>query len=211
MILALALAATDLHLGTPTPTRSPRRARRRTGLVALERSGIGEGALLPHEMLDRRRTDPAPVAAAQRGSTASTAPSRPGPDWRRDGTAIVDAFPVPTAATTRAATRSRACATPPTRPAPDVRVGGQPAANADFIDAVYGSFPLMIALIAITTFILLARAFRSLLLPLKAILLNILSVGAAWGVLALVWQYGLRLGADLGHRTQPARSRPGCR
>ena len=62
--------------------------------------------------------------------------------------------------------------------------------TADFIDAVYGSFPLMIALIAISTFILLARAFRSLLLPLKAILLNILSVAAAWGVLVLVWQHG---------------------
>jgi len=73
---------------------------------------------------------------------------------------------------------------------PDVRVGGGPAANADFIDAVYGSFPLMIALIAITTFLLLARAFRSLLLPLKAIVLNVLSVAAAWGVLVLVWQYG---------------------
>ena len=71
-----------------------------------------------------------------------------------------------------------------------MRVGGQPAANADFIDAVYGNFPLMIALIAITTFVLLARAFRSLLLPAKAILLNILSVAAAWGVLVLVWQQG---------------------
>src|SRR5206468_7420355 len=71
-----------------------------------------------------------------------------------------------------------------------VRVGGKPASNADFVDAVYGSFPLMIALIAITTFILLARAFRSLLLPLKAIVLNVLSVAAAWGVLVLVWQHG---------------------
>jgi putative drug exporter of the RND superfamily len=71
-----------------------------------------------------------------------------------------------------------------------VHVGGKPASNADFVDAVYGSFPLMIALIAITTFILLARAFRSLLLPLKAIVLNILSIGAAWGVLVLVWQHG---------------------
>jgi RND superfamily putative drug exporter len=48
----------------------------------------------------------------------------------------------------------------------------------------------MIALIAITTFILLARAFRSLLLPAKAILLNVLSIAAAWGVLVLVWQHG---------------------
>jgi RND superfamily putative drug exporter len=73
---------------------------------------------------------------------------------------------------------------------PDVRVGGQPASTADFIDAVYGSFPLMIALIAITTFILLARAFRSLLLPAKAILLNIMSVAAGWGALVLIWQKG---------------------
>ena len=71
-----------------------------------------------------------------------------------------------------------------------MRVGGQPAANADFIDAVYGRFPLMIALITVITFILLARAFRSLLLPIKAIMLNILSVAAAWGVLVLVWQQG---------------------
>ena len=48
----------------------------------------------------------------------------------------------------------------------------------------------MIALITVTTFILLARAFRSLLLPAKAIILNVLSVAAAWGVLVLVWQHG---------------------
>jgi RND superfamily putative drug exporter len=62
--------------------------------------------------------------------------------------------------------------------------------NQDFIDAVYGNFPLMIALIAVITFILLARAFRSLLLPAKAVILNVLSVAAAWGVLALIWQEG---------------------
>jgi RND superfamily putative drug exporter len=48
----------------------------------------------------------------------------------------------------------------------------------------------MVVLIALLTYILLARAFRSLVLPLKAILLNVLSVGAAWGVLVLVWQEG---------------------
>ena len=71
-----------------------------------------------------------------------------------------------------------------------MRVGGLPAQNDDFINAVYGNFPLMIALIAVITFILLARAFRSLLLPLKAVILNVVSVAAAWGVLAIVWQHG---------------------
>ena len=73
---------------------------------------------------------------------------------------------------------------------PDVSLGGLAAQNEDFINAVYGNFPLMIALIALITFVLLARAFRSLLLPLKAVVLNVISVGAAWGVLALVWQRG---------------------
>jgi putative drug exporter of the RND superfamily len=71
-----------------------------------------------------------------------------------------------------------------------VKLGGEPAQNDDFISAVYGNFPLMIALIAVLTFILLARAFRSLLLPLKAVILNIVSVAAAWGVLQIVWQSG---------------------
>src|SRR5262249_25650222 len=52
------------------------------------------------------------------------------------------------------------------------------------------NFPLMIGLVALVTFLLLVRAFRSLLLPLKAVLLNVVSVGAAWGVLTLVWQHG---------------------
>jgi RND superfamily putative drug exporter len=48
----------------------------------------------------------------------------------------------------------------------------------------------MLALIAIFTFALLARAFRSLLLPLKAVILNVISVAAAWGVITLIWQEG---------------------
>src|SRR5205085_5245546 len=50
--------------------------------------------------------------------------------------------------------------------------------------------PAMIALIAVLTFVLLARAFRSLLLPLKAVVLNVISVAAAWGVITLVWKEG---------------------
>ena len=78
-------------------------------------------------------------------------------------------------------------------------VGGDAALSADFLDAVYGSFPLMLTLICLLTFLLLARAFRSLILPLKAVLLNLLSVGAAWGLIVLVFQKGFGSG-DLGHR-----------
>jgi RND superfamily putative drug exporter len=159
--------------------------------VALEQAGIGEGALLPHEILVDGPTDAGHVAADLRGATGIHGAMAPtGDAWRRDGTALVEAIPVPDSGSdegkaTLAAVRQSAHAS-----GIDVRVGGQPAANADFIDAVYGSFPLMIALITITTFLLLARAFRSLLLPIKAIVLNMLSVAAAWGVLVLVWQHG---------------------
>ena len=56
--------------------------------------------------------------------------------------------------------------------------------------AVYGNFPLMLALIALLTYVLLVRAFRSLLLPLKAVLLNLVSVGATLGLMVLFWQHG---------------------
>ena len=79
---------------------------------------------------------------------------------------------------------------PLTRVGAGVKVGGIGAENDDFVSAIYGSFPLMIALIAVLTFLLLARAFRSLLLPLKAVILNVISVAAAWGVITLVWQEG---------------------
>ena len=191
VIVALALAATNLQLGTSDANTLAKQGDAKQGLTALEDAGIGEGSILPHEILVGANTDPAKVAADLRsveGIHGAVAPG--GPEWNRGGTHIVEAIPVPDSGTgeghdTLSGVRETAHSA-----GPDVRVGGGPAANQDFIDAVYGSFPLMIALIAVTTFILLARAFRSLLLPLKAIVLNILSVAAAWGVLVLVWQEG---------------------
>jgi RND superfamily putative drug exporter len=73
---------------------------------------------------------------------------------------------------------------------PGTRVGGSGALDIDATRALYGAFPAMLAVVALATFVLLARAFRSLLLPAKAIALNLLSIGAAYGVLVLVWQRG---------------------
>jgi RND superfamily putative drug exporter len=69
-------------------------------------------------------------------------------------------------------------------------VTGLGAAQIDFLHAVYGNFPLMLLLIAVLTYILLARAFRSLLLPLKAVLLNLVSLAATLGLMVLFWQDG---------------------
>jgi putative drug exporter of the RND superfamily len=191
VVLALAFAATDLQLGSGDADTIAKSGDAKDGLVALEESGIGEGALLPHEILVGRSTNPDAVAASLRGVDGIHGAVAPddGP-WRRGGTAVVDAIQTPDSSSSEGSVTLEGVRDAAHDSGPDVRVGGQPAANSDFIDAVYGSFPLMVALIAVTTFILLARAFRSLLLPLKAILLNILSVAAAWGVLVLVWQQG---------------------
>jgi RND superfamily putative drug exporter len=71
-----------------------------------------------------------------------------------------------------------------------VQVGGMVASNEDFIAAIYGNFPLMVALLSLLTFVLLARAFRSVVLPLKALGLVLVSVGAATGFITFVWQQG---------------------
>jgi RND superfamily putative drug exporter len=191
VIVALAFAATNLRLGPGDADTIAKSGDAKEGLTALEDSGIGEGALLPHEILVGGSTNPDRVATDLRdipGIHGAVAPT--GNEWQRQGSAIVEAIPISDTATDLGSNSLDRVRSVAHSAGPDVRVGGQPAANDDFTDAVYGSFPLMIALIAISTFILLARAFRSLLLPLKAIILNILSVAAAWGVLVLVWQEG---------------------
>jgi RND superfamily putative drug exporter len=191
VILALVFAATDLQLGTSDADTIAKSGDAKEGLVALEDAGIGEGSLLPHEILVEGGASPDRVAADLRGVEGIHGAVAPdGADWRRNGTAIVEAIPTPDSGTDEGEATLEGVRDTAYAAGPDVLVGGQPAANDDFIDAVYGSFPLMIALITVTTFILLARAFRSLLLPAKAILLNVLSVAAAWGVLVLVWQHG---------------------
>jgi RND superfamily putative drug exporter len=190
-IVALAIAATDLQLGSSDADTMAKSGDGKEALVAIEEAGIGEGALMPHEILVTEGVDPERLAASLGrvdGIHGAVAPE--GASWRRSGAALVEAFPVADAGTDEGAATLEDVRETAHASGAGVSVGGRPAADSDFVDAVYGSFPLMIALIAITSFILLARAFRSLLLPAKAILLNVLSIAAAWGVLVLVWQHG---------------------
>jgi RND superfamily putative drug exporter len=72
----------------------------------------------------------------------------------------------------------------------EVEVGGNTASNISFDEAVYGNFWLMLLVIGGLTFLLLARAFRSVVLAVKAVLMNVLSLGASYGFLVLFWQQG---------------------
>ena len=72
-----------------------------------------------------------------------------------------------------------------------VLAGGGPPQGVDFLHRVFTTLPWLIAAVLALTYVLLLRAFRSLLLPLKAIVLNLLSVAASYGMLVVVFRYGL--------------------
>jgi RND superfamily putative drug exporter len=73
----------------------------------------------------------------------------------------------------------------------EVIVTGAPAFGVDFIDRAYGAFPWLILAVLVLSYLLLLRAFRSIVLPAKAVVMNLLSVAATYGVLVLVFQHGL--------------------
>jgi RND superfamily putative drug exporter len=185
---ALVVAAASIQLGDPRADSLAQSGPAREGLQKLKGGGIGTGPLAPFEALVRSG-DPDVVAEAIAkvdGVASTAAPA----EWRRDGTGIVSIIPTADGNSGAGrATLDRIRVATEALPA-QVTTGGEAAQSADFLDAVYGNFPLVVALIAVLTFLLLARAFRSLILPLKAVLLNLLSVAAAWGLMVLIWQHG---------------------
>jgi RND superfamily putative drug exporter len=189
-LLALVFAASGMLLGEPAAESLGGSGQAKAGLQQLERSRIGGSALAPIEVV-------APAAQAARvasrlaradGVRAATAPR--GHEWTDGGRSVIE---VMTDADTNSTKGRDAVGSVRTAAAglPGVGVGGATALFIDWVDDVYGSFPLMLGLIALITFVLLARAFRSVVLPLKAILMNLLSVFATWGVVTLVWQEGV--------------------
>ena len=67
---------------------------------------------------------------------------------------------------------------------------GIAAVDGDFLHALFGSFPYILTLVLLLTLIPLTRAFRSVVLALKAVVLNLASLGAAFGIVVLVFQQG---------------------
>ena len=157
------------------------------GRDALTTAGITPGVLKPLDVLVEKGGDPVAVAArlgAVDGITAAAAPK----DWRKGDAALVEAFPAVDGADpgiqaiidrSKAALKGR-----------DATVGGTAAVDRDLVHAIYGNFPYLLAFVLALTYILLARAFRSLVLPLKAVLLNLVSLAAAFGILVIVFQLG---------------------
>jgi RND superfamily putative drug exporter len=186
VLLALASPLLGLRLGSPSndslaSTGGPAA----TAITRVERSGIGAGLTQPIEILTRH---PASVVHSI-GTIAGVATVIAPPAWTSGNSAIVDAWT--SADASSAAGRSAAEAVRRVADGEGARVGGIPAQNADFITAVYGNAWWIGLIIIAITFALLARALRSIVLPIKALVLNIVSVAAAYGITILIWQHGV--------------------
>ncbi|MGH9077846.1 MAG: MMPL family transporter [Acidimicrobiales bacterium] len=190
VLVALVVPLGSMRLGEPATTALSQSGPAHDALASLEAGGVPSGVLTPIEVLTSA-ADGAPLAARLGQVPGVAAALSPGsPAYRQGGTALVDVLPVaesssPAGRATIAALHAAVAGDPAV-----VGVGGAGPSEVDFIHAVYGSFPLMLALIAVLTFVLLARAFRSLVLAAKAVLFNLASVGAAFGTMVLVWQLG---------------------
>jgi RND superfamily putative drug exporter len=84
-----------------------------------------------------------------------------------------------------------------------VLVGGETAASVDSATRLSSRLPLVIGLVILLSFILLAAVFRSIVIPVKAALMNLLSIGAAYGVIVAVFQWGWGIGAFGGSGKGP--------
>jgi RND superfamily putative drug exporter len=200
ILTALMLPALSLHLGEPGSSAQATSGPAHDTLVTLTDGGIPSGVLTPAEVLTSSSAGAparaALVATRVPGVYAAVAPATP--DYQRGGTSIVTVIPraessVPAGQTTIAALERSLLGRPQV-----IGVGGDGASLIDFDHAVYGDFPLMLALISVATFLLLTRAFRSVLLAAKAVAFNLISLTAAYGVLTWVWQDGHGSGALWG-------------
>jgi putative drug exporter of the RND superfamily len=187
VLAALGAAGAGIRIGEPQSTALSRSGPAQAGLQTLRAAGIPTGVLTPIEVLTRGSADLTALRALP-GVYDVSAPA--GTAWRRDGTTVTEVLPSHETSTAAGKNTITAVRQHILRNAAVSGVGGTGAQDMDFIHAVYGMFPVMLGIIAFVTWLLLAWLLRSILLPLKALMLNLISVAATYGVLVLVWQDG---------------------
>ena len=152
--------------------------------------GVPAGVITPMEVLVHSSNANATISALKSvtGVAMVTLPS--GSTGTRAGQA--DVIVVPTIETVNSATLapSRNVERVLSTLSGVVGVTGEGPGQQAFTSAVYGNVPLMLFVLALLTFLLLARALRSVVLAIKAVILNVLSLAATFGILTWFWQDG---------------------
>jgi RND superfamily putative drug exporter len=217
VIAALAVPFLSLRLGSSDQGNDPKGTTTRQAYDLLAK-GFGPGFNGPLQITAEvhGQTDTAAlqrVVAAVGSQPGVVAVTRPAliPAGGGKEIAIFAAYPSSApqdAATSALIDRLRARVIPPAVKGSDltVYVGGITAIFADFSQVLAAKLPLFIGVVVLLSFLLLAMVVRSLVVPLTAAVMNLLSVGAAFGVLTAVFQWGW-LGAVFGvSRTGPVES-----
>jgi putative drug exporter of the RND superfamily len=203
-LLLLATAPVlGLKLGASGPSVLPDHTMGKQGYVALERDFPG-GAIAPVEIVvDTRGAGPMDAEAARLQDRLEGDPGfgMAAASVERSGDLLVASVPLnaehASEQATQAIDRLRDEHVPAAfgQHADQVLVGGDPAVARDYFTLIGNWLPVVIVFVLGLSFVLLTVAFRSVVIPLTAIAVNLLSVGAAYGLLVLVFQHGV--GASL--------------
>jgi putative drug exporter of the RND superfamily len=153
----------------------------------LAAAGITPDVMKPLDVLVENGGDAKQIAAklsAVPGVVGATAP----PGWQKGPNSLVEGFAaVDGSAPGIQATIDRVNAS---LEGTNGTLTGLAAVDRDFLHALFGSFPYVLGLVLLLTMILLTRAFRSIVLAIKAILLNLISLAGAFGIVVFVFQMG---------------------
>jgi RND superfamily putative drug exporter len=186
LLILLAVIGLSINIATPASNSLAAGGPAAAGLATLKQDGFPTGVLTSVPIYLPQGTDPAGVAASLR-----TLPDMHGvlvdPAWHDATSSVIMALPHTEIATAHAGPALTGIRS--TVPA-SAQVGGALVQMSDIAHIITTWFPVLLGIVALITFVLLARGMRSLLLPAKAVALNILSVGAAYGALVLIWQTG---------------------
>src|SRR5437764_11790280 len=214
LLLVLCIPTLSLRLGSSDAGSDPGKNTTRKAYDLLAR-GFGPGFNGPLQVVAQlpRAGDRAtaarlqPAMASERG-VARVAPAQLSPNG---SVAVLTAYPrtSPQSATTQAlVSRLRATMVPQMRPATgaQVHIGGTTGGFDDLGRSLTAKLPLFIGVVVALSALLLMAVFRSVLVPLKAVLMNVLSIGAAFGVVVAVFQWGWLASLIGVDRTGPIES-----
>jgi uncharacterized membrane protein YdfJ with MMPL/SSD domain len=200
VLLALALPVLDLHAGFAGTRTFPDRFPSKQGFLALEQE-FGVGTVNDVQVVVDGDVRSAPVRAAieRLNQRIAANPAFRAPRVQlhpQQRLAEIDALIVGDSQEPRAieaVKRVRAVDVPAAFAGVDaeVLVTGETAESVDYFALVHRWLPIVFAFVLGLSFVLLTIAFRSLVVPAKAVVLNLLSVGAAYGLLTLVFQKGI--------------------
>jgi RND superfamily putative drug exporter len=202
ILLAAATPIFGMKIGTSGISALPQRFESRQGYTTLERSFPGASASPVEIVVSGGASNPAAEAALSRlrSRLASDARFGPGRITRSpDGDALLTA-PVQGDASSDGAISAvrqlRSTTVPDAFANVDAQalVGGRTSENIDYIDSAINPAPIVIALVLGLTVVLLTTVFRSLVVAALTVVLNLLSVGAAYGLIVLVFEHGVGAG-----------------